>query len=110
MSILSSLYHHSIRNKPNEVHNQPEESAAGPTPAEREAQACAAPESPTACTDGSAVLTDAAQRRLDAAAEGNTRPALYYTAQEQKPCASGVWESPHTVASKLESKEEYPQG
>lgn len=40
----------------------------------------------------------------------NLRPPLYYTQQEQTPCANGVWESPHTVASKLESKEEFPQG
>ena len=72
MSILSSLYHGEVHNKPNDVHNTPEKS--------------------TGHTDG------------------NLRPPLYYTQQEQTPCANGVWESPHTVASKLESKEEFPQG
>ncbi len=111
MSILSSLYHHSIRNKPNDVHNQPPESPAPATPEERAAQNVPAQTQKAAnYTDGNATLTASAQKRLDAAAEKNTRPALYYTAQEQQPCEHGVWESPHTVASKLESKEEYPQG
>lgn len=51
-----------------------------------------------------------AQQRMQALRDGNLRPPLYYTQQEQTPCANGVWESPHTVASKLESKEEFPQG
>ena len=37
-------------------------------------------------------------------------PAQRAHGWEQTPCANGVWESPHTVASKLESKEEFPQG
>ena len=104
MSILSSLYHGEVHNKPNDVHNTPEKS--------------------TGHTDGSAVLPAHARRRLFSAAsrfsharrrmqalrDGNLRPPLYYTQQEQTPCANGVWESPHTVASKLESKEEFPQG
>ena len=61
-------------------------------------------------TDGSAVLPRHAQRRMEALKEGGLRPPLYYTGQEQTPCANGVWESAHTVASKLESKEEFPQG
>lgn len=61
-------------------------------------------------TDGSAVLPRHAERRMEALKEGDLRPPLYYTGQEQTPCASGVWESAHTVASKLESKEEFPQG
>lgn len=61
-------------------------------------------------TDGSAVLPRHAERRMEALKEGDLRPPLYYTGQEQTPCANGVWESPHTVASKLESKEEFPQG
>jgi len=82
MSILSSLYHGEVHNKPNDVHNTPEKS--------------------TGHTDGSAVLPAHAQRRMQALRD--------YTQQEQTPCANGVWESPHTVASKLESKEEFPQG
>ena len=64
----------------------------------------------TGHTDGSAVLPAHAQQRMQALRDGNLRPPLYYTQQEQTPCANGVWESPHTVASKLESKEEFPQG
>ena len=90
MSILSSLYHGEVHNKPNDVHNTPEKS--------------------TGHTDGSAVLPAHAQRRMQALRDGTLRPPLYYTQQEQTPCANGVWESPHTVASKLESKEEFPQG
>ena len=67
MSILSSLYHGEVHNKPNDVHNTPEKS--------------------TGHTDGSAVLPAHAQQRMQA-----------------------LRESPHTVASKLESKEEFPQG
>lgn len=89
MSILSSLYHGEVHNKPNDVHNTPEKS--------------------TGHTDGSAVLPAHAQRRMQALWNGNLRPPLYYTQQEQTPCANGVWESPHTVASKLESKEEFPR-
>ena len=61
-------------------------------------------------TDGSAVLPRHAERRVEALKEGGMRPPLYYTGQEHTPCANGVWESAHTVASKLESKEEFPQG
>lgn len=123
MSILSSLYHHAIRNKPNDVHNEPESPDPRESKETQDARALhdaleqtaalprtqAAPSAP-ACSDGSAVLTASAEKRREAHAEGHMRPALYYTAQEQQPCASGVWESPHTVASRLESKEEYPQG
>ena len=49
---------------------------------------------------------DAWQAKL----EGGLRPDLYYTGQEAVPCRDGWEESPHTVASKLESKEEFPQG
>lgn len=42
--------------------------------------------------------------------EGGLRPDLYYTVQEAAPGPDGWVESPHTVASKLESKEEFPQG
>lgn len=95
MSILSSLFHGEVHDKPNDVHNLP------PEPAKQ---------NPTQHTDGNAVLTGSAERRMHAQQTGGVRPALYYTEQEQKPCANGVWESPHTVASRLESKEEYPQG
>ena len=49
---------------------------------------------------------DAWQAKL----EGGLRPDLYYTGQEAVPNLDGWEESPHTVASKLESKEEFPQG
>lgn len=42
--------------------------------------------------------------------EGGLRPDLYYTVQEASPGPDGWVESSHTVASKLESKEEFPQG
>lgn len=42
--------------------------------------------------------------------EGGLRPDLYYTGQEAAPGPDGWVESPHTVTSKLESKEEFPQG
>ena len=69
-----------------------------------------APQRTQNSTDGSAVLPHHAERRMEALKEGDLRPPLYYTGQEQTPCANGVWESAHTVASKLESKEEFPQG
>ena len=46
MSILSSLYHGEVHNKPNDVHNTPEKS--------------------TGHTDGSAVLPAHAQQRMQA--------------------------------------------
>lgn len=181
MSILSSLYHGEIHDKPNDVHNMPDaghsgggfggngNSASGSdasrnmyggfggSPARNayggsgagsggarqasnaggwmgvsfadestmdaqlaDAHAVAlsdafdrtgtAPRRPRENTDGSAVLPRHAKRRMEALKEGNLRPPLYYTGQEQTPCENGVWESPHTVASKLESKEEFPQG
>lgn len=69
MSILSSLYHGEVHNKPNDVHNTPEKS--------------------TGHTDGSAVLPAHAQQRMQALRDGNLRPPLYYTQQEQTPCANG---------------------
>ena len=68
MSILSSLYHGEVHNKPNDVHNTPEKS--------------------TGHTDGSAVLPAHAQQRMQALRDGNLRPPLYYTQQEQTPCAN----------------------
>ncbi len=50
------------------------------------------------------------RRAWQAKLEGDLRPDLYYTGQEAVPCREGWLESPHTVASKLESKEEFPQG
>lgn len=171
MSILSSLYHGEIHNKPNDVHNVPDtehsgggsggngagNSGSGPRGARQasntggwmgisfadestmDAQLAdahavalsdafdrsdaaprrargdgtggsAAPRHTRENTGGSAVLPRHAERRMDALKEGDLRPPLYYTGQEQTPCANGVWESAHTVASKLESKEEFPQG
>lgn len=168
MSILSSLYHGEIHNKPNDVHNVPDAERTGTAAggaaqtlgagADSAAQASGsgaalssarqaaaggwmnvsfsdesamdaqladahavalsdafdhshpAPRRTREHTDGSAVLPRHAERRIEALEDGHLRPPLYYTAQEQTPCASGVWESAHTVASKLESKEEFPQG
>lgn len=156
MSILSSLYHGEIHDKPNDVHNVPAEekrgaeqtapdanwmtvpladTSAGDTGAADwsalDAQIADAHAMAASCaldhsgadspakkcdpqngggTEGSAVLPAHAERRIHALREGNLRPPLYYTQQEQKPCENGVWESAHTVASKLESKEEFPQG
>lgn len=50
------------------------------------------------------------RRAWQAKLEGGLRPDLYYTGQEAVPCRNGWQESQHTVASKLESKEEFPQG
>jgi hypothetical protein len=86
MSILSSLTHHEVHDKPNDVHN-----------------------TPAPLTDGSAVLPPHAVRHMQALRDG-LRPPLYYSQQEQSPCPQGAWENAHTVESKLESKEEYPQG
>lgn len=178
MSILSSLYHGEIHDKPNDVHNVPDTGHSGGSfgdkgdggsgngasrnayggsggarqasnagnwmgvsfadestmdaqladahavalsdafdrsvPAPRRPQkstgGSAAPPHTQKSTDGSAVLPRHAERRIQALKEGDLRPPLYYTGQEQTPCANGVWESAHTVASKLESKEEFPQG
>ena len=51
-----------------------------------------------------------AQKHMEARAEGGMRPALYYTNQGQAACAKGVVEAPHTVAHRVKSKEEFPQG
>lgn len=50
------------------------------------------------------------RRAWQAKLEGGLRPDLYYSGQEAVPCKEGWVESPHTVASKLESKEEFPLG
>lgn len=177
MSILSSLYHGEIHNKPNDVHNVPDTGHSGgsgnnagsgsasgsgaasgigsrsarqasnpgswmgvsfadesamdaqladahavalsdafdhsdhaPRRTQKSTGGSAPSQRTQKSTDGSAVLPRHAERRMEALKEGNLRPPLYYTGQEQTPCANGVWESAHTVASKLESKEEFPQG
>lgn len=166
MSILSSLYHGEIHDKPNDVHNVPDTGHSGNNSsgdgngtsgggtarntqsgfgsggtrqvpgtggwmgvsfdesmmdaqlADAHAVALSdafdrsdpAPRRTQKSTDGSAVLPRHAERRMEALKEGDLHPPLYYTGQEQTPCANGVWESAHTVASKLESKEEFPQG
>ncbi|WP_367925971.1 hypothetical protein [uncultured Ruthenibacterium sp.] len=51
-----------------------------------------------------------AKRAIEAARNGNLRPALFYTEQEQTPCDAGVWESRQTVNRKLKEKEEFPLG
>lgn len=50
------------------------------------------------------------RRAWQAKLEGGLRPDLYYSGQEAVPCREGWVESQHTVASKLESKEEFPLG
>ena len=67
------------------------------------------------CGSGKTTLTNALVRQFPASAVLRTDdfylpPAQRAHGWEQTPCANGVWESPHTVASKLESKEEFPQG
>ena len=49
------------------------------------------------------------QRRMQALRNGNLRPPLYYTQQEQTPCANGVWESPHTVAASWKARKNSPR-
>ena len=51
-----------------------------------------------------------AQKHMEALAGGGMRPALYYTTQGQAACAKGVVEAPHTVAHRVKSTEEFPQG
>lgn len=89
MSILSSLVHGEMRDLPNDVHNISSDDTKIYEPG---------------------TLSTNVQVRMNAMREGAIRPALFYTEQEQTPCRSGVWDSPHTVASRLESKEEYPLG
>lgn len=87
MSTLHDFVYHQLDNKPNETHNVPEP-----------------------CQSKSGPLPDDAKRQMKAEEEGHMRPPLFYTQQEQVPCPYGVWESPHTVRHKLESKEEFPLG
>lgn len=91
MSILSSLYHHEIHNKPNDVHNV----VGGDTKE----------------FDRNAVLTAEAKRRKAAMIEGSLRPMMTYSQEEELLNQYGeLWQTPHTVASKLEAKEEFPLG
>ncbi|MDD3430018.1 MAG: hypothetical protein PHG02_08455 [Oscillospiraceae bacterium] len=55
---------------------------------------------------------DSAQRNFKAESTGGVKPDLFYTGQQIDTGKKGFKyaESDHTVASKLESKEEYPQG
>lgn len=91
MSILSSLIHGEIHNKPNDVHNRPEDADM------------------KIYTPGS-ILSAEAQRRTQAMQSGAVKPDLYYTEEEQVPWHGKLEEPPHAVESKLESKEEFPQG
>ena len=90
MSILSSLYHGEIQNKPNDVHNNVDDGTKIYVPG--------------------SCLTSEAKRRMQAMQQGNVRPDLYYTEEEQVPCNGFVEEPPHAVVSKLENREEYPYG
>lgn len=51
-----------------------------------------------------------ANRHMQALAEGGMRPALYYTNQGQAADSHGVTEAPHTVAHRMKSKRQFPQG
>ena len=42
--------------------------------------------------------------------EGSLRPDLYYSGQTAAPTQKGWEESPHTVAGKVENREEFPRG
>ncbi|MEG1407976.1 MAG: hypothetical protein RSD23_08955 [Ruthenibacterium sp.] len=91
MSILSSLFHHENHDNPNEVHNI----------AERD----------TIEFDKASILTAQAKQRRDTMAKHAVHPSLYYSEQKEILNPNGeIWETPHTVASKLEEKEEYPRG
>lgn len=91
MSILSSLFHHENHDNPNEVHNI----------AERD----------TIEFDKVSILTAQAKQRKAAMQKRDVHPDLYYSHQEEILNQKGeIWETPHTVASKLEEKEEYPRG
>ncbi|MEF9970392.1 MAG: hypothetical protein RR867_08045 [Ruthenibacterium sp.] len=91
MSILSSLFHHENHDNPNEVHNI----------AERD----------TIEFDKISILTAQAKQRKAAMQQHTVHPDLYYSHQEEILNRNGeIWETPHTVASKLEEKEEYPRG
>lgn len=115
MSILSSLSHHEIHDKPNNVHNTPRGPLAplcgAPVQSAAARGAGLSPGLDPAGENGAAgPLSDTARRHMDALREGHLRPVLYYSQQEQTSCKRGAWENPHTVASKLEAREEYPRG
>lgn len=137
MSILSSMYHGEIRTNPNATHNIPvgqpqniplmeaESAAMGPQPVQTEPadpkQDCCCHAHSCGCT---ARKTRKEARRvcealnclqssksaLKAKLEGGLRPDLYYSHQQGTPELQGWVESPHTVSSKLEEREEYPYG
>lgn len=51
-----------------------------------------------------------AQKHMEALAEGGMRRPCIIRNQGQAACAKGVVEAPHTVAHRVKSKEEFPQG
>ena len=138
MSILSSLYHGEVQDCPNATHNlapgqkqdparmaaesaamcppvrqQPEQaSPAGKREQQLADERPPAPMEPQQAKEQAQSLNCVSRSRnaWQAKLEGGLRPDLYYTGQEAVPCREGWAESPHTVASKLESKEEFPQG
>lgn len=91
MSILSSLFHNEIHDKPNEVHNNPK----GVLPAQDSADEH---------------LTHSAKQRLDSIKKCNVKPALFYSEDEAQRGARGIEQDAHTVASHLEQREETPRG
>lgn len=103
MSILSAFYHNETHDYPNKTHNSP----AGPLP---EVVPSQVPGGPIVTPGIQLNSVSSARGNFRALLDGHMRPALHYTQQEARPNLDGWEETPHTVASKLESKEEYPQG
>ena len=91
---LDPFIRHELDNKPNDVHGRADKGG-------RE---------DTGLASRSGTLAPDTQRDMAAKQQGNMRPALYYTQQEQTPCPEGVWESERTVQHKLLSKEDFPLG
>lgn len=92
MSILSSLFHNEIHDKPNDTHNTPK----GPLPNDK------APNNST--------LTEYAQKHISSIQKNDVKPALYYNEDCSKRTAHGIEQDAHTVASHLEQREETPRG
>lgn len=90
MSILSSFFHGETNDLPNDVHG--------------------AANDDTKIYEGRASLTQNAQRRRDAMAQADVRPAMSYSEEELIPGDNGAWATPHTVESQLEQREEMPRG
>ena len=90
MSILSSMYHGEVQDLPNSVHNVPADD--------------------TKVYARTSPLTAEVRRHRAAMQHGAVHPVLFYNGEAQIPCKAGVWEPPHAVESKMETREEYPYG